>query len=78
MGDLIPGVNTLYMLFCFFKLFRVVGKGLKEGKYKTLNSLRRQNKCRLKDELSSFSPCSLSGYELTIHGEARLANKGRL
>ncbi len=25
MGPLIPGVNTLYMLFCFFKLFSIVG-----------------------------------------------------
>ena len=24
-GGLILGVNTLYMLFCFFKLFAVVG-----------------------------------------------------
>ncbi len=28
MGDLILGVNTLYRLFCFFKLFPMVGKGL--------------------------------------------------
>ncbi len=28
-GGLIPGVNTLYRLFCFFKLFPMVGKGLK-------------------------------------------------
>ncbi len=28
MGGLILGVNTLYMLFCFFKLFPMVGKGL--------------------------------------------------
>ncbi len=28
MGDLVLGVNTLYRLFCFFKLFPVVGKGL--------------------------------------------------
>ncbi len=28
MGDLILGVNTLYRLFCFFKLFPTVGKGL--------------------------------------------------
>ncbi len=27
---LILGVNTLYRLFCFFKLFPMVGKGLKE------------------------------------------------
>ncbi len=30
MGGLIPGVNTLYRLFCFFKLFAMVGKGLTE------------------------------------------------
>ncbi len=28
-GGLILGVNTLYRLFCFFKLFPMVGKGLK-------------------------------------------------
>ncbi len=28
MGGLILGVNTLYRLFCFFKLFPVVGTGL--------------------------------------------------
>ncbi len=28
MGFLILGVNTLYRLFCFFKLFPMVGKGL--------------------------------------------------
>ncbi len=28
MGGLILSVNTLYRLFCFFKLFAVVGKGL--------------------------------------------------
>ncbi len=31
MGGLIVGVNTLYRLFCFFKLFPIVGKGLKGG-----------------------------------------------
>ncbi len=31
MGGLILGVNTLYRLFCFFKLFPMVGKGLKHG-----------------------------------------------
>ena len=30
MGVLILGVNTLYRLFCFFKLFLMVGKGLME------------------------------------------------
>ncbi len=29
MGGLVLGVNTLYRLFCFFKLFPMVGKGLK-------------------------------------------------
>ncbi len=29
-GSLILGVNTLYRLYCFFKLFPMVGKGLKE------------------------------------------------
>ncbi len=28
MGGLMLGVNTLYRLFCFFKLFPMVGKGL--------------------------------------------------
>jgi len=28
MGGLILGVNTLYMLSCFLKLFALVGKGL--------------------------------------------------
>ncbi len=28
MGGLVLGVNTLYRLFCFFKLFPMVGKGL--------------------------------------------------
>ncbi len=28
MGGLILGVNTLYRLFCFSKLFPMVGKGL--------------------------------------------------
>ncbi len=31
MGGLILGVNTLYRLFCFFKLFPVVGKGLNDS-----------------------------------------------
>ncbi len=30
MGGLILGVNTLYSVFCFFKLFLMVGKGLKD------------------------------------------------
>ncbi len=30
MGGIIPGVNTLYRLFCFFKLFPMVGKRLSE------------------------------------------------
>ena len=30
-GGLILGVNTLYMLFCFFKLLAVVGNELIEG-----------------------------------------------
>ncbi len=29
-GVLILGVNTLYRFFCFFKLFAMVSKGLKE------------------------------------------------
>ena len=28
MGGLILGANTLYKLFCFFKLFAAIGKGL--------------------------------------------------
>ncbi len=28
MGGLLLGVNTLYRIFCFFKLFPTVGKGL--------------------------------------------------
>ncbi len=28
MGGLVLGVNTLYRLFCLFKLFPMVGKGL--------------------------------------------------
>ncbi len=28
MGGLLLGVNILYTLFCFFKLFPMVGKGL--------------------------------------------------
>ena len=38
MEVLILGVNTLYRLFCFFKLFLMVGKGLKKQKslYKVL------------------------------------------
>ena len=31
MGGLILGVNTLYRLFCFFKLFASGGKGLKQA-----------------------------------------------
>ena len=30
MGVLILGVNSLYRLFCFFRLFLMVGKGLTE------------------------------------------------
>ncbi len=30
MGGLILGVNILYRLFCFFKLFPMVVKGLKD------------------------------------------------
>ncbi len=33
MGGLILGVNTLYRLFCFFKLFPMVDKGLKLGSH---------------------------------------------
>ncbi len=43
MGGLILGINTLYRLFCFFKLFPVVCKGLKpslvEGKPETLEKI---------------------------------------
>ncbi len=35
MEGLILGVNTLYRLFCFFKLFPMVSKGL-TGKYITV------------------------------------------
>jgi len=31
MGDLILGVNTLYMLSCFLKQFALVGKGLRQN-----------------------------------------------
>ncbi len=36
MGGLILGVNTLYRLFCFFKLFPMVGKGLTLPTHTTL------------------------------------------
>ncbi len=36
-GGLILGVNTLYRLFCFFKLFPMVGKGLKQAVYLSLD-----------------------------------------
>ncbi len=32
MGGLILGINTLYRLYCFCKLFPMVGKGLKRQK----------------------------------------------
>ncbi len=31
MGFLVLGVNTIYRLFCFFKLFPMVGKGLNKA-----------------------------------------------
>ena len=31
MGGLISGANTLYKLFCFFKLFAAIGKGLTDS-----------------------------------------------
>ncbi len=37
MGGLILGVNTLYRLFCFFKPFPIIGKGLKCGLRGTSN-----------------------------------------
>ncbi len=36
MGGLILGVNTLYWLFCFFKLFPMVGKRLMTMSYECL------------------------------------------
>ncbi len=39
MGGLILGVNTLYRIFCVFKLFPMVGKGLIENGMKWLITL---------------------------------------
>ncbi len=33
MGSLTLGVNTLYRVFCFFKLFIIGGKGLKAASF---------------------------------------------
>ncbi len=39
MGGLILGVNTLHRLFCFFKLFPMVGKGLRVCNTGTVDQL---------------------------------------
>ncbi len=39
-GGLILGVNTLCMLFCFFKLFTMVGKGLIKERSHWFHALR--------------------------------------
>ncbi len=39
MGVLILGGNTLYRLFCFFKLFPMVGKGFNLAHNKLLHTL---------------------------------------
>ncbi len=44
-GGLILGVNTLYRLFCFFKLFPVVGKGLTNDLNECIESVIRAS-CR--------------------------------
>ncbi len=41
MGGLILGINTLYRLFCFFKLFPMVGKGLNQ----TTKKINQNNIC---------------------------------
>jgi len=33
MEGLILGANTLYKLFCFFKLFAAIGKGINQFRY---------------------------------------------
>ncbi len=61
MGVLILGVNTLYSLFCFFKLFPMIGKGLISGtiqSYPVLTGFCRLsvlNKCTFYDHSFVFS-----------------------
>ncbi len=50
MGGLILGVNSLYRPFCFFKLFPMVGKGLK---MKRLVMYARTRKLYYGDPLSN-------------------------
>ncbi len=50
MEGLILGVNTLYRLFCFFKLFPMVGKGLTHF---TNHSNRRKE---AEDHVRSINP----------------------
>ncbi len=45
MEDLILGVNALYRLFCFFKPFPMVGKGLSCLLYSAISILQRKARC---------------------------------
>ncbi len=51
MEGLILGVNTMYMLFCFFKLFLIVcigiSRGLKEAVKCLYNSFLNYNFCKV-------------------------------
>ncbi len=48
MGGLILGVNTLYRLFCLFKLFPMVGKGLiKQWLHNPYMMLCARDVCRI-------------------------------
>ncbi len=54
MGSLILGVNTSYRLFCFFKLFPMVVKGLTTGEVNSNNWLCVNITIQVK--LTSYSP----------------------
>ncbi len=45
MGGLILGVNTLYRLFCFFKLFPMVGKELSLFTFPALDQNDEKQTC---------------------------------
>ena len=65
-GGLILGVNTLYRLFCFFKLFLMVGKGLTSTRFLSSCSLIIQT-LQLEDlRLASYLRVEGPGYKATL------------
>ena len=67
MGVLILGVNTLYRLFCFFKLFLMVGKGLKLFfNNKKTRSAAPEDGCRQRIDYMDIKYARYSAYYATV------------